>query len=94
MSNYQRPPVIFHRKFTRPRFIVYKVGDPSPFKFVWNRYDTATIGAAIVDRFASGQPNRGKGGESVVQEIRDWFIRACNKAPLIPPSTTTTKENS
>jgi hypothetical protein len=61
MSNYQRPPVIFHRKFTRPRFIVYKVGDPSPFKFVWNRYDTATIGAAIVDRFASGQPNRGKG---------------------------------
>jgi hypothetical protein len=48
MNNYQHPPVIFHRKFIKPRLIRYQVADPKRFKFLWNRYDTATIGAAIV----------------------------------------------
>lgn len=42
-----RRPVIFHRKFTRPRVRVYRAADRG-VRAMWNRYDTATIGCAAV----------------------------------------------
>jgi hypothetical protein len=47
MASEQQPPVVFHRKFTRPRVKVYRAADRG-VRFGWNRYDTATIGCGIV----------------------------------------------
>lgn len=44
----QSPPVVYHRVWRRPRINSYKVAEPARFKFLWNRYDTCTIGAAVV----------------------------------------------
>lgn len=42
-----RPPVIFHRVFTKPRVKIYRAADRG-VRFVWNRYDTATIGCGVI----------------------------------------------
>lgn len=40
-------PVLFHRVWTRPRVRVYRPADTRP-RFMWNRYDTVTIGCGVV----------------------------------------------
>lgn len=44
----QYPPAAFHRRLARPRLTIYRVSNPRRFACAWNRYDTVTIGAAVV----------------------------------------------
>lgn len=43
----ERRPVVFHRRFTKPRVTIYRAADRG-VRLAWNRYDTATIGCAVV----------------------------------------------